>query len=800
MRARVPPIPESAPPPLKILAAALVAGTLFGLAAPVAAVACSLAIAAAAVLVASRSERRPRGRLALVLVAAALLLGALRGATATPPPAPPGFRETPVLLRAVAEDAPDVRRDAGGGRSAILRARLGDGRRVAVVRVRLSADAPAPPIVAGDHLRIAGRASAPRAPSNPGQRDLRAARRRDGVVLGISAPTSGAVLIERAGGAGTSLLHRVRRAGSRGRSWLLRRLRGAVGARPGTDAVLSALLVGDRSRLADDVRDDFRRAGAAHLLAVSGLHVVLLIGGLSTLIAGVGARLFPGRLGRLSALAAALAALLAYAAICRLATPVVRAAAFVAIAVIARQLGRRTRTSDHIAAAAALVVAADPAQVLTPGFHMSFCAVLGLSVLTPRFREALFARWDLLARFPEAVPRWRLRLNAWLAAGVSASLAASCATAPVTAAVFGELHPAAPLANLVAVPLVALLLPAAAFAALLGSAVEPVAGPLLWAGVEALAKTLAGIAALPGATAATGTLPVWTITASGLLLVAGALITPWRPRHLALPAAALALLVLTPGEHVAAATRGGPSVVALDVGHGVAVLLRGGEGGAVLYDAGGRMPGTAERVVVPALRALGVSRLAAVVISHEDSDHSGAVPDLLARVAVGVVLVPAGFGGAPAGRRVLAACARYAVPVVRLGRGDTWAVRDIALRALHPRRGAAAPAENEGSLVLHAALGRRASYGVLLPGDVEGTTLDTLAADRTLPRADVLLLPHHGRGPPAPHERLARRCGARHLVASTPATVPTGVAGALVTGRMGAILLAPGRAPLRLRP
>jgi competence protein ComEC len=246
----------------------------------------------------------------------------------------------------------------------------------------------------------------------------------------------------------------------------------------------------------------------------------------------------------------------------------------------------------------------------------------------------------------------------------------------------------------------------------------------------------------------------------------------------------------------------GPSLVALDVGHGVAVLLRGGRGGSVLYDAGGRMPGTAERIVVPALRALGVRRLTAVAISHEDSDHSAAVPDLVERMPVGVVLVPAGFGGEPAGRRVLRACARRDVPVVHLARGDAWAVRDVALAALHPAAGASGPAENEGSLVLHATLGGpgERSLTALLPGDVEGTTLDALAADRTLPPAEVLLLPHHGRGDAAPQLRLAALCGARVLIASTPETARTAVPGALLTGREGALLVVPGRAPIRLVP
>jgi len=143
-----------------------------------------------------------------------------------------------------------------------------------------------------------------------------------------------------------------------------------------------------------------------------------------------------------------------------------------------------------------------------------------------------------------------------------------------------------------------------------------------------------------------------------------------------------------------------------------------------------------------------------------------------------------------------------AVPVIHMARGDSWGLRDIRLDALHPDARVTGPAENEGSLVLHATLGRtnRRPLTALLPGDVEGTTLDALAADRTLPRAEVLLLPHHGRGDAGPQVRLAALCRARVLIASTPETAPTAVPGALLTGREGALLVTPGNAPTRLVP
>jgi competence protein ComEC len=202
-------------------------------------------------------------------------------------------------------------------------------------------------------------------------------------------------------------------------------------------------------------------------------------------------------------------------------------------------------------------------------------------------------------------------------------------------------------------------------------------------------------------------------------------------------------------------------------------------------------------VIVPALRRSGVRRLAAVFVSHEDSDHCDAVPDVLEAFPVGEVVVPAGFGGAPAAETLFRHCHALRVPVREVGRGDVWERRDVRVRILHPRRDAAGPAGNVGSIVAHVTLADRSGrrLTMLLPGDLEDLPLDALAEDRTLPPADVLVLAHHGRGDPSPHEALARRLGARTLVASTSAKAGTDVRGALVTGRDGALRLRPGKPP-----
>ncbi len=225
----------------------------------------------------------------------------------------------------------------------------------------------------------------------------------------------------------------------------------------------------------------------------------------------------------------------------------------------------------------------------------------------------------------------------------------------------------------------------------------------------------------------------------------------------------------------------------LPVGHGQAVLLRAG-GTNVLVDAGSRLPSVAARRIVTSLGRAGVRHLDALVLSHEDADHCGAVAALLALVSVDRALVPAGFGGDATAEAALAALHDAGVPVSRIGRNDVHEWPSLTLRALHPRADRPGPVGNEGSLVLHARLLLDdGELSVLLPADVEGLALTTLARDPTLPRSDVLLLPHHGRGPPRQLRALARRVGARHLIASAATAADVSLRDVHVTGRDGTI-------------
>jgi competence protein ComEC len=157
----------------------------------------------------------------------------------------------------------------------------------------------------------------------------------------------------------------------------------------------------------------------------------------------------------------------------------------------------------------------------------------------------------------------------------------------------------------------------------------------------------------------------------------------------------------------------------------------------VLVDGGGTFPGGPDpgaRDVVPLLRDLGVTRLAAVVVSHPHPDHILGLASVAAAVEVDQVLI---------GEAVFPEAARAALatlpPPTRLRPGDAWERAGVRFEAVGG--GAEELVENDASMVLRVTFGATA---FLLPGDVEAAgEAAALAGSRTL-AADVVKVPHHG--------------------------------------------------------
>jgi competence protein ComEC len=503
-------------------------------------------------------------------------------------------------------------------------------------------------------------------------------------------------------------------------------------------AVLAALLLADRTGIDPATREAFAATGLMHLLAISGLHVLLVGMALYRLLKSVLHRLrWPWRRVEGFRAAVTLALLGAYILATGAPASAVRALVMAAVLIVGVALERSANTLNALGLAALVLLLARPTFLFDAGFQLSFAAVGAIVVFMP-----LFERWTPL--------RWRARQPwKWTTQMVLVSLAATLGTMPVLLWHFGRLPLAGLVLNLAAIPATALTL---------GSGLLMVLGAPL-PGVAALAGASAqvGAEALLGVSRAGAEWLAWSDVGGtvrsgwGLGALVGGLVAlalAPRPRHRwralgaagALGCVAVWLPVLL-GE-----ARPTLDVLFFDVGQGDAALVTLPNGRTLLVDAGVRDPYTdqGERTILPHLRHTGTDRLDAVVVSHPHADHLGGLPTLLRAVRIAQVVHNGHnyesrlFAEADSLSRALGVRSRAVAAGDTLALDPTVHIHVLAPpHAPHPDEPA-----NHGSVVL------RLTYGAttfLFTGDAEAEAEHALA-DRygELLRSDVVKVGHHG--------------------------------------------------------
>jgi competence protein ComEC len=344
------------------------------------------------------------------------------------------------------------------------------------------------------------------------------------------------------------------------------------------------------------------------------------------------------------------------------------------------------------------------------------------------------------------------RARRWLGQGLQATVAAAVATAPLCAHHFAELTPAAPLGNLLLVPLVELgIVPLGLLGSALGAAL-PVLGwvPLQLAGL--LAGAVLWLA--EGFRRWAPVVAVWSPTGLEAALMTLAALLGLATRRATAPrrwlAAAAACLALGGGalaaRHVWRGLDPGLRVTFLDVGQGDAILIEGPRGFVALVDGGGSIDGRfdpGQRVIVPVLRRKTIGRLDLVVLSHPHPDHLNGLPAVLQGFPVGALWTSGDRGGNPAYDRLLALARSRGVALPPPGRLE---VNGLVIEPRGPwlddHIGVPPGLEvNDASLVLQL---RFAGRSLLLTGDVEEQGEAELLGRGERLAADVLKVPHHG--------------------------------------------------------
>ena len=498
----------------------------------------------------------------------------------------------------------------------------------------------------------------------------------------------------------------------------------ARGLRDDEAALLRGMALGQDERLTDDVRDEFKRSGLAHVLAVSGQNVMLL----ATLVLGAGA--LAGAPLR-TRLIVALALVALYVPLTGAGPSIQRAGVMGAAGLVAALAGRPAHRWYALGLAAAVTLALNPLAVGEPGWQLSFAAVVALLALAPPLRAAL-------AR----------RLPGPVADVAAITIAATLGTAPLMALHFEQVSLAALPANLLAAAAIApvmwlgmLAAAAAQIAPVLALPFNAVNAPLL-AFVEWVARTFAAApaAVVPvriGSPAALAGVYAALVAACLGVAAAWRRVAAFELRDRAV--AALAAVSLT-GLGCAVALDDGSAPPApgelvvsfLDIGQGDATLLQK-DGVAVLVDTG--PPGGP---ILKRLSDAGVERLDALVITHAQADHEGAALEVLRRYPTRLV-VNGGAGWPTRVQQGLAAATR--ARRIAAQAGQVLTLGGIRIRLLWPPppgpgfRPEGDP--NGRAVVAHVQSG---DFDLLLPADAESDV--TAALD--LPDVEALKVAHHG--------------------------------------------------------
>ncbi len=617
--------------------------------------------------------------------------------------------------------------------------------------VRVSVEGVVQDLPPGTRVKVLGRSGRYGPRDNPGQFDPVARAQLEDVFLWCRAPAPEAVKRLGPGRLGPLRRH-LGRLRAMTRSQLLPET-----DQPG-DSLVQAMVVGHRSRGLARLNDLMRRSGAGHFLSISGLHLSVLLG-LAYLLC---------RLAMLTRRTSAVVVLIVLGLFLLVAQPrpgLLRSAVMAAVLCVGIISARPASALNALAAAAIVLLALDPAQLLRPGFQMSFAIVAVLLLLMNPMKQFLLGRYLKtrglrVFRDDQAWKRWLYMRGPEIAGDyLCLSILAYLAAAPLTAWHFQIFSPYAILLSLVFFPIVAaVLIPGYLSIGLAWLA--PNLADRLAEGANASAHLLAGMVEmleyLPLLSIDLYPISFWV--AAGWL--GSAMLLVWalgnrKLRWAAVSAGAMTAAALAVSQMPAPAPETA-NLYVLDVGAGQTALLRTPSGSTALFDAGG--PAGSQvyaRVLRPFVLDGKLPWPEVAFVSHGNADHYTALLDLLDRRALRTLYVSRHFGlEDPDGGEalLLRKLARSGGKLIRLQTGDVVELDDRTrvevlwpdeiLPEDLPRR------ENETSLVLRIVCDNRS---VLLPGDAQSFAQSALL-DRHPPApeaaeelaCDAMLLPHHG--------------------------------------------------------
>ena len=517
-------------------------------------------------------------------------------------------------------------------------------------------------------------------------------------------------------------------------------------------ALGQALLLGIRDGLPDELVEEFRETGTSHLLAISGMHVGILLG-----IALSAGQWLLGR-RRHYYLLAPLVLIWAYALLSGMSPSAVRATIMGTVYLAALALGRPRAIMPALGLAAAVMVAVHPVVLTSVAFQLSFAAMAGIATIARPLGDRLIALMQ-----PGAPNRGGANpLVGFAAYSTAMTVAATLATLPMVVYYFGRVPLVGVPATMLALPALPPVLVSHAAAAFAGAISDWLAVPFGWAAWLTSSYVIAvvdALARLPAASVETGRASPY-LAGICCAILAVAYVLSRRPEWFAwaaqgvkggtprLPGSSLkwgvaaALVAAAVVWAVALAMPDGRMrVIFADVGQGDATLIVTPNARSVLVD-GGPDRETAARLLGETLPFWDRS-IDAVVLTHPHDDHVRGLVEVIERYDVEHIVHRDMHHDGPAYGEWQRLVAQEGAAEVEAMQGRRFTLDGVLFEVLWPPEELLSGTSsdlNNASVVL------RVSYGAtsfLLPADIhsdaEARLVETISID-----SDVLKVPHHG--------------------------------------------------------
>lgn len=487
--------------------------------------------------------------------------------------------------------------------------------------------------------------------------------------------------------------------------------------------VLGAMILGEKTYLPADRKEQFQKTGIGHLLAISGLHVSLLGAGLFFFLRSY---CLPMR----KAVVATVVFLYLYGKFTGFPVATERAVLMMACGLFARYTGRCYDALSAMALSGIITLFQQPLQLFQCGFILSYTAIAGIVLFSPVMEKLspYFKKNGLRGKMLQAV---------------MSSTSVFLVTVPVMLWFFYEISPYAILANLVVLPLLSLLVGAGIFGCIISFFWEAAGGFLLSTVhyiLQFYEMVCLAVEELPGHNVVTGRPAPECILLYYAVLVGGIfLYVKWEKKWTTFIAGMLlaGIFLLFPPS---------PSFlyIQLDVGQGdCSVILCGNK--TYLIDGGSTSQKEVGKYVISkCLKYYGRSRIDAVFITHSDADHTNGILELAANqqkwnIRIDKIIMPGIQKTDPGYKTLYRSFRLYNIEVNRMKKGDFLSWQALHIRCVHPSLDYEWESENDYSLTLDITY---RDLRILATGDLEQQ--GERAAGDLRGGYDLLKVGHHG--------------------------------------------------------